>query len=54
MGICQVSYNKMSYFVKIKFITKELFTKNTNITNNFNLKLFTKVIRAKQRKLGFA
>ncbi len=35
-------------------ITDKLFTKNTNITTNFNWKLFVKVIRAKQRKHGFA
>jgi hypothetical protein len=33
-------------------MTKELFTKNTNITTKLNWKLFTKVIRAKQRSLG--
>ncbi len=46
--------NKMSCFIYIEFITNELLTKNTNITTNFNWKLFRKVIRAKQRKLGFA
>jgi hypothetical protein len=42
----------MSGFVKIEFMTIELFTKNTNITTKLNWKLFTKVIRAKQRSLG--
>ncbi len=44
----------MTSFIYIEFITDKLFTKNTNITTNFNWKLFVKVIRAKQRKLGFA
>jgi hypothetical protein len=41
----------MTYFVE--FITKELFTKNTNITFKLNWKLFTEVISAKQRSLGW-
>jgi hypothetical protein len=45
-------YYKMSSFVKIELITKELFTRNTNIATKLNLKLLTKLIRAKQRSLG--
>ncbi len=44
----------MTWFIKIKFITEELFTKNTDITTTLNWKLYTNVISAKQRKLGFA
>ncbi len=45
-------YNKITCFVSIEFTTKELFTKNTNITAKLKRKLFTKVISAKQRSLG--
>ncbi len=41
----------MTCFISIKFITKELFTKNANITTKLNWKLLTKVINAKQRGL---
>jgi len=46
-------WNKMNYFVCIKFITEESFTKYTNITTKLNWKLFAKIIRTKQRSLGF-
>ncbi len=32
MGEQLTNYNKMTCYVKIEFITEELFTKNTNIT----------------------
>jgi hypothetical protein len=40
------------YPAVIGCITKELFTKITNITTKLNWKLFTNVIRAKGRNLG--
>ncbi len=36
----------MSCFIYVEFITKKLFTNNTNITTKLNRKLFTKVIGA--------
>jgi len=42
----------MTCLILIKFITGQLFTKNTNITTKLNWKLFTKVISDKQRSLG--
>ncbi len=43
----------MTCFVSIKFITKDLFAKNKNITGRLNWKLFTKVISTEQRSLGW-
>ncbi len=43
---------KLLALFKIKFITKELFTRYTNIRSELNWKLFTKVIKTKQRSLG--
>ncbi len=37
---------------KLSLLLKEFFTNNTNITTKLNWKLFTKLIRAKQRSLG--
>jgi len=42
LGGC-VSYYKTSSFAYIEFITKEIFTRYTNITTKSNWKLFTKV-----------
>jgi len=41
----------MTCFIKIEFITEELFTKNTNITSSLKWKVYTKVIKTKQRSL---
>jgi hypothetical protein len=52
-SILLILYNKMTCFIKIKFVTTRFFfTKNTIITTKLNWKLFTKAIRDKQRSLG--